>query len=120
MGWACWVCGGDQGQVQSAVSVGRARGKRNRGLQALSAIAFPGEGLKIFRFCSRGKVLLDKSGGWREKRGVGGGACTGRGRENKCMHLCVFVLCVFVLCVCCVCLCAPVHVCISVRISSSV
>lgn len=42
MGWACWVCGGDQGQVQSAVSVGRAR-ENVTGDSALSAIAFPGE-----------------------------------------------------------------------------
>lgn len=25
MGWVCWVCGGDQCQVESAVSVGIAR-----------------------------------------------------------------------------------------------
>lgn len=37
------MCGSDQCQVETAVSVGRARGKYNRGLHALSAIAFPRE-----------------------------------------------------------------------------
>lgn len=101
------MCGGDQGQVQSAVSVGRAR-ENVTGTQALSAIAFP-ERLKIFeRFAPGEKCYwISLAGGEKEV----GGACTGRGEKiNAC--ICVCLCCVCLCCVCVVCVC--VHPCMFV------
>lgn len=114
--WARWVCGGDWCRVESAAYVGRAGEKNYRGLHTLAAIAFPGEAENLWEVHSRGKVLLDKSGWWRQRE---------REREkiNACMcvrlYVCACVCTCVHVCSVCVCVCSRMNVYISVSFSSS-